>query len=64
MSFKNNFFFCFEDSFHTWEMHVRGSRRGLETWGMTCRHSCRNVHILLEWVLICESWHCMHLGGE
>ena len=31
MSFKNNNL-CFENSFHTWQMYVQGSRGGLETW--------------------------------
>ena len=45
MSFQKQKSFVLKTVSHTWKMHVRGSRRGLETWGMACKHSGRNVHI-------------------
>ena len=41
MSFQEQKSFVLKTIFHTWKMHVQGSRRGLETWGMACRHSSR-----------------------
>ena len=45
--------------FHTWQIYVSESQ-GLETWGMACKHSSRNLQIHLKVRL---SLH-VHLGGE
>ena len=27
---------------------------------MTCEHSCRNAYVLLNVIVMIESWHCMY----